>query len=557
MNCTCSISRIRIGTTFQVAREILTDGEPVSLTGRDLHVELIDQRGKTVKVNWYIDNENDTVIRFTYEGAAQKNATTGTYTMVVYENKGKTQQTLFDEDVFSLVPKTSMQNVADPDFAHPTIELSGGGLLVGGRDGVGIKSIDFLESSTDADIYRVLLSDNSYYDISARRGSYCTGLNVKYQVQAGTAYSMNFSDGNRYEFFIPCGPPGPQGEKGEQGEPGVNGKTPVRGVDYWTEEDKTEIVRSANNALERKIPTKTSQLENDSKFVSDEDFVHTDENYTTAEKNKLAGIAEGAQPNFVKSVEDYSNTAIPANYNKFVSQGGITLKMGANGLLGLMVNTGGTVGSSGSGTRQFVTGQAVHNAIIGLAALANPAFVGVPTAPTAPKGTNSQQIATTAFVVSAILDAVSGQSSFQGAVNAGTDISELESYKKGWNWVVKTAGTYAGETCEAGDMIFCISNKATSFAETDFVVVQKNIDASSLVGKSAYELAVEQGYTGTVGEWLASLKGEQGIQGIQGEQGVQGPQGPQGIQGVQGEKGDTPTITLSLDANGNLVMTTD
>lgn len=38
------------------------------------------------------------------------------------------------------------------------------------------------------------------------------------------------------------------------------------------------------------IPTLTSQLTNDSNFVSDSAYVHTDNNYTTEEKNKLAGL---------------------------------------------------------------------------------------------------------------------------------------------------------------------------------------------------------------------------------------------------------------------------
>ena len=41
------------------------------------------------------------------------------------------------------------------------------------------------------------------------------------------------------------GPQGPQGERGPQGEQGPKGEqgsTPVRGVDYWTEEDKAEII---------------------------------------------------------------------------------------------------------------------------------------------------------------------------------------------------------------------------------------------------------------------------------------------------------------------------
>ena len=45
------------------------------------------------------------------------------------------------------------------------------------------------------------------------------------------------------------------------------------------------------------IPTKTSDLTNDSNFVSDASYVHTDNNFTTTEKNKLSGIASGAEVN--------------------------------------------------------------------------------------------------------------------------------------------------------------------------------------------------------------------------------------------------------------------
>lgn len=45
------------------------------------------------------------------------------------------------------------------------------------------------------------------------------------------------------------------------------------------------------------IPYKTSDLVNDSNFPSDSTYVHTDNNYTTVEKNKLADIESGAQVN--------------------------------------------------------------------------------------------------------------------------------------------------------------------------------------------------------------------------------------------------------------------
>lgn len=45
------------------------------------------------------------------------------------------------------------------------------------------------------------------------------------------------------------------------------------------------------------IPTKTSDLDNDSEFVSDADYVHTDNNYTDEEVSKLEGIEAGAEAN--------------------------------------------------------------------------------------------------------------------------------------------------------------------------------------------------------------------------------------------------------------------
>lgn len=41
-------------------------------------------------------------------------------------------------------------------------------------------------------------------------------------------------------------------------------------------------------------------------------------------------------------------------------------------------------------------------------------------------------------------------------------------------------------------------------------------------GKSAYEIAVENGYTGTEKEWLASLKGQDGKDGVDGKDGEKG-----------------------------------
>lgn len=57
-------------------------------------------------------------------------------------------------------------------------------------------------------------------------------------------------------------------------------------------------------------------------------------------------------------------------------------------------------------------------------------------------------------------------------------------------------------------------------------------------GKSAYDLAVDGGFEGTEAEWLESLKGEPGPEGPQGEKGGQGPQGEKGDEGPQGPQGE-------------------
>ena len=85
-------------------------------------------------------------------------------------------------------------------------------------------------------------------------------------------------------------------------------------------------------------------------------------------------------------------------------------------------------------------------------------------------------------------------------------------------------------------------------------------------GASAYEIAVENGYTGTEAEWLSSLKGEkgdageQGIQGIQGEKGDTGAPGKDGVNGTDGKDGAdgfSPTVTVTETSTGATITATD
>lgn len=94
----------------------------------------------------------------------------------------------------------------------------------------------------------------------------------------------------------------------------------------------------------------------------------------------------------------------------------------------------------------------------------------------------------------------------------------------------------------------------------DIPTINVKMDSSYKIkgadGKSAYDIWLEEGHTGTEQDFLNSLigpigprgntglqgpKGDRGEQGLQGEQGPKGDiglTGPKGEQGVQGPKGD-------------------
>lgn len=54
-------------------------------------------------------------------------------------------------------------------------------------------------------------------------------------------------------------------------------------------------------------------------------------------------------------------------------------------------------------------------------------------------------------------------------------------------------------------------------------------------GKSAYQIALDNGFEGTEQVWLASLKGPKGDQGLKGEKGDPGQNGATGPKGVDGK----------------------
>lgn len=93
------------------------------------------------------------------------------------------------------------------------------------------------------------------------------------------------------------------------------------------------------------------------------------------------------------------------------------------------------------------------------AELNSPAFTGTPTAPTATAGTDTDQIATTAFVTEAVSDLESAVK-YKGTVSGGTLPST--GVQNGDMYVVAEAGTYDGHAAKVGDQFIASVSGGTT-----------------------------------------------------------------------------------------------
>ena len=102
----------------------------------------------------------------------------------------------------------------------------------------------------------------------------------------------------------------------------------------------------------------------------------------------------------------------------------------------------------------------------------NPVFTGTVTLPADPSG--DMEAATKQYVDRL----VSGLNDFTvGVVDADIPLPTSD-YSVGQTFRVAEAGTYAGQECEVGDLIIVISDYADSAKDSDFLVVQANVDGA-------------------------------------------------------------------------------
>ena len=151
----------------------------------------------------------------------------------------------------------------------------------------------------------------------------------------------------------------------------------------------------------------------------------------------------------------------------------------------------------GTNSTQIATTAYVKNVLS-----TSPVLGGTPTAPTAVAGTNSTQIATTAYVkteINSVL-AVADVLTYKGTIGVGGTVTSLPTsdYKIGWTYKVITAGTYSSYACEIGDMITCVVDFNITPNNSDWTVIQSNLDGAVIgpVGAINNHISTFNGTTG-------------------------------------------------------------
>lgn len=98
------------------------------------------------------------------------------------------------------------------------------------------------------------------------------------------------------------------------------------------------------------------------------------------------------------------------------------------------------------------------------------------------EGSTSPNLPTSAAVASLVSSAIAASDAmiFKGTLGTGGTVTALPTtYKTGWTYRVITAGTYAGNVCEIGDLVIALVDRnGSGNVNTDWTVAQTNVDGA-------------------------------------------------------------------------------
>lgn len=267
--------RYRIGKDVANRIRVRTNGEFTPLAGRDITLQMTDSKGIKTWENFTI--VDDYKMLFVFYGKDQKY--TGTYQLTVWENYGKVGQTVVDcIGAFRLVANTTLEGGEDPeglDTEVNDLELSIS-TAEGGAEGVGIASIEQTVTSTE---------DGGINEVT-----------------------QTLTDGTTAVFQIRNGSKGSQGVQGERGEKGDAGEDWIP-----TQQELASIASSAAALVD--VPTKTSDLQNDSGFIT---------GYTETDPTVPSWAKQSTKPTYTASEVGAlpSSTTIPTKTSDLTNDSG-------------------------------------------------------------------------------------------------------------------------------------------------------------------------------------------------------------------------------------------
>ena len=223
--------------------------------------------------------------------------------------------------------------------------------------------------------------------------------------------------------------------------------------------------------------------------------------YTTEEKQKLASLSNYTLP--TASTTTLGGIKIGSDFS--ISSGVISLKnITFNKITGTPTTLAGygiTDGVSDSDILQSITDNTGNNSL------------------------PVSQLAVKDYVTSKVSEAVRGNDAMviKGTLGTGGKFTSLPTYgyAVGWSYKIITAGTYAGYTCEVGDLIYAINDgplSGSSVVNSDWSVIQSNIVGaiSASTGLTANQLVIGNSYAvsslaaGSNGQVLKIINGKPG-----------------------------------------------
>ena len=294
-------------------------------------------------------------------------------------------------------------------------------------------------------------------------------------------------------------------EPGSSGGPQAsecNGMTLLYNGNFYTSNGTTWVKQEIGSNI-----TKLSQLEDDAthRLVTD-----TDKSNWNAKQDALTPgtdyvVPESGKGLFSGNYNDLSNKptipTIPDITKATTGSGNVVSDITVNGHT-ITLNKG-------------VTALTEHQDISGLAPKASPELTGTPTAPTAASGTNTTQIATTAFVKNAI-DGIPTPMRFMGTVGTGGTITSLpaaSTSNNGYVYKAISAGTspvtYAiGDTLVSNGTVWTVipSGDEPSGTVTN-VATGTGLTGGPITSSGTISLATSGATAGSYGDSAAQTPG--------------------------------------------------